>query len=171
MSVAQRYHELTKYAPETIAAHPGLDWDAKPSLFKRYHADDAVDLGPALLLEKDPVTGLPIVPPELVDGKVDLGALSTILLHTYGVTAVMEDGDEEHYFRAAPSAGALYPNEIFVAVRDIEGVEDGLHHYQILDHQLVPVCTGEYWADLQSQLFGHPSVSRARVVFVLAAIF
>jgi SagB-type dehydrogenase family enzyme len=171
VSVAQRYHELTKYAPETIAAHPGLDWDAKPSLFKRYHADEPVDLGPSLLLEKDPVTGMPIVPAELISGRMDIGSISTILLHSYGITAVMEDGDDEHFFRAAPSAGALYPNEIYVAVRDVEGIPDGLHHYQIIEHQLIPVCTGEFWPDLEAQLFEHPSVSRARCVFVLSAIF
>jgi len=35
-SIAQYYHERTKYDPETIAEESGLDWDKQPVPFKEY---------------------------------------------------------------------------------------------------------------------------------------
>ncbi|MEZ6196839.1 MAG: SagB/ThcOx family dehydrogenase [Planctomycetota bacterium] len=171
MSVAQRYHDATKYAPETIADHPGLDWGARPPLFKGYCSDACIELGERLLITRCAETGGPVLAADRLDGRVGLGEISTALLHTYGITAMMKDGEEEHYFRAAPSAGALYPNELYLAVRDTPDLPDGLYHYRVLDHALVPVCEGDYWDDLEVRFFEHPAISRSRCVVILTGIF
>ncbi len=43
MSLALRYHEATKYAPETIGNHSGLDWERQPLPFKEYHSDGRIE--------------------------------------------------------------------------------------------------------------------------------
>jgi len=46
-SIAQYYHERTKYDPETIAAkNQGLDWDKQPVPFKEYKIGTTFDLKP-----------------------------------------------------------------------------------------------------------------------------
>jgi len=44
-SIAQHYHERTKYEPETIATKSqGLDWSKQPSPYKTYQVGTVYDL-------------------------------------------------------------------------------------------------------------------------------
>jgi SagB-type dehydrogenase family enzyme len=63
------------------------------------------------------------------DGPVTFEQLAAILSAAYGVTERNESGEFPRPFRAAPSAGALYPLELFVYARQITGLDAGLYHY------------------------------------------
>jgi len=78
-SIAQYYHERTKYDPETIAAkNQGLDWDKQPVPFKEYKIGTTFDLKPY---------------PEELEAFADQPAvlwwrwLSRLLFCSYGLTA------------------------------------------------------------------------------------
>ena len=59
---------------------------------------------------------------------ISLGDLSSLLTGGYGATdRPSAVGDRS--FRTVPSAGALYPLELYVHVRAVTGVEPGLHHF------------------------------------------
>ena len=45
--------------------------------------------------------------------------------------------------RAAPSAGALYPAELYLAVRRVHGLEAGIYHYEVPDHALALLSSGD----------------------------
>lgn len=45
-SVAWRYHEQTKYAPETLGQNSEIDWEHPPAQFKTYAGAPAVNLLP-----------------------------------------------------------------------------------------------------------------------------
>ena len=171
VSTARRFHEATKYSPRTVGSHPGLDWSKQPVPFKNFLSEDRVELASKLLVARDEATERLMVLPHQ-DGPIDLPRLSTILLHTFGVTAVMHDNlGNQQLFRAAPSAGALYPTEIYVVCREIEGVPDGIHNYQVRDHSLAPVLEGDFAADLRSIAFGHPAVTASNCVLLFGAIW
>lgn len=63
--------------------------------------------------------------------------------------------------RALPSAGALYPLEIYVFARNVTGLQSGLYHFNVLHRALSLI--GKESAELsldwlsQSQLFGEPA--------------
>jgi SagB-type dehydrogenase family enzyme len=60
---------------------------------------------------------------------LSLAELSSLLTGGYGAT---ERGSAvgRRRFRTVPSAGALYPLELYVHVRAVTGLEPGLHHFQ-----------------------------------------
>ncbi|MCX6217964.1 SagB/ThcOx family dehydrogenase [Spirosoma sp.] len=61
--------------------------------------------------------------------KMDVDALATLLYSGYGINRTNADTEFPHPFRTVPSAGALYPLEIFFHHTYIEGLEIGLYHY------------------------------------------
>ncbi|MCU0722272.1 MAG: SagB/ThcOx family dehydrogenase, partial [Planctomycetes bacterium] len=63
---------------------------------------------------------------------LSLGELAALLWATQGLTARMEG----YELRAAPSAGALYPVETYLAVRAVEGLAPGLWHYAAKEAEL-----------------------------------
>jgi SagB-type dehydrogenase family enzyme len=74
-------------------------------------------------------------------------------------------------FRAAPSAGALYPLEIYVVVGDVQGLSSGVYHYEPEDHQLVKLMDGDKRAELASAALGQSSVKEGAVDFVFTGVY
>ncbi|MGC8895069.1 MAG: SagB/ThcOx family dehydrogenase [candidate division WOR-3 bacterium] len=70
---------------------------------------------------------------ELSDEGITLEELSALVYYTIGIT----DSSYGTSLRAAPSAGALYPTELVVAVHRVESLEPGLYRYKPERHCLV----------------------------------
>lgn len=64
-----------------------------------------------------------------------ISELSYILALGNGITASTGHG-RQRPLRAAPSAGALYPIEIYVAVSRVQGIAPGIYHYDVRGHRL-----------------------------------
>ena len=172
MSNCERFHQETKYAPETIHDLPAPVPGEEPKSFKEFHSKERLDLKPHLLLRRDPVTKEPVLQVDDVTGSLDIARISTLLLHTNGVTAYARDqAGAVHRFRAAPSAGARYPTEIYLAVHDVEGLDDGIYNYQSESHSLVPMIEGDFRGDLHHATFEHPACQRARCVVLMTGVF
>src|SRR5215467_3834683 len=60
-----------------------------------------------------------------------LETLSTLLGGAYGLTRLnkLESGLRFHS-RPVPSAGGLYPLELYVMTRQVAGAKDGIHHFE-----------------------------------------
>lgn len=102
---------------------------------------------------------------EYLPGPLPLEDLSALLYAAQGLTAPRLG------FRAAPSAGALYPIETYVVVHDVEGLEIGLYHYAVADHALEAVRTGDLRASLVAAGIGQEMLGTAQVCFILTAVF
>lgn len=171
MKTAVRYHEETKYAPETIDQQPQIDWSTQPRPFKEFRSQQRTALRSHWqvrmprpgVLEAD---GLPAEP-----GKPTLAKLSALLAHTAGVTLVIESGRERTYFRAAPSAGALYPTETYVVVRKMDGIADGIYNYQVREHCLAPLIEGDFSRDLEHWGLKHPAIAESHCIILFSAVF
>jgi SagB-type dehydrogenase family enzyme len=98
--------------------------------------------------------------------------LSTLLFAAYGVTRKMQLEDETNYLcRSIPSAGGLYPLEVYVSLQRVEGAADGLHHYNVLNHGLEPVQIGGAFEQLRSVMLAFPFIQDANVLFFLVGVF
>lgn len=74
-------------------------------------------------------------------------------------------------YRAAPSAGALYPVELYVVANRVESLPSGIYRYRCRGHSLISIRHGDYGGSLALAALGQDMVARAPLVLVLAAVF
>lgn len=98
---------------------------------------------------------------------VGLDELSKLLHLTYGVTG--EIGGDGEKGRAAPSAGARYPLELFVAALRVDGLASGVWHYAPSVHGLEPVRSDV--DGLAEAFLGEPALQDAALVLLVGAVF
>ncbi|MFQ5949565.1 MAG: nitroreductase, partial [Nitrospiria bacterium] len=150
-AIAEIYHQETKYNEAEMTKHQRpLNRAALPSPFKEYHSEKKIDLVPYLPFQNNPFTGKPLPPVKGEEGyPFGIGTLSRLLYFTNGVTGILKyPTGQSLVLRAAPTAGGLYPTEIYLAIRNLSTVEDGIYNFQVKDHSLVPVWGGNYWAEI-----------------------
>ncbi len=97
-----------------------------------------------------------------------LATLSALLHHAYGVTRRSSD---ELSLRAAASAGALYPTDVFVLVRGAGELAKGVHYYDPEAHALLSVGGPDAVERALTALPGRSPVANAELVVVLGATF
>jgi len=101
------------------------------------------------------------------DEPLQLKQLSQLLFAAQGITT--EEGGRP--LRAAPSAGATYPFEVYVVVCDVEQLKKGIYHYDVTSHSLSLVKEGDFAGDLSAAAFGQDSIANAPATFILTAVF
>ena len=100
-----------------------------------------------------------------------LDQLSTIVHAGYGLIGRTQFGQVEFLERSVPSGGGLYPLELYVIVRAVDGLEPGIHHYVPLHHGLELVRPGRLPGAFNTYLFlGQPYATSAAAVVVLTAV-
>lgn len=92
------------------------------------------------------------------------GELASLLYSAQGVT------DPTRAFRAAPSAGATYPLETYVAVHRVEGLAAGLYRYRPAEHALELLREGSLERQVTLAGIGQGMLGQAGVVIILAAV-
>ncbi len=164
VSIAQHYHERTKYDPETIASkNQGLDWATQPIPFKEYKIGKSFDLKPYLKEKVDQ---------SVTETSKQWERLSRLLFCSYGLTAKVPTMTGDNlYLRAAPSAGGLYPAEVYLVSRGTALLPPGLYNYQGQTHSLLQFWDSNIWSDLQAACIWHPSLENTRIAIVTTAIF
>jgi len=99
-------------------------------------------------------------------------ALSQLLSAAYGLTRTAQMTDQTSYLcRSVPSAGGLYPLEIFPLIQRVAGAGDGLHHYDVWNHALEPLAGASHFDDFRNALLAFPFVQDANAIFFLSAVF
>jgi SagB-type dehydrogenase family enzyme len=97
--------------------------------------------------------------------------LATLLHYTCGVTRPRDATGFAVDFRGAPSAGGLYPLELFFHAREVDGLLPGLYHYDAPGHRLHLVQEGDLGPRLAS-VFVQPEIPyQTTAQFFLVALF
>ncbi len=168
--VGDRFQQETKYDPEKLGGH-SLDWKRRPEPFKSYES---------------PLKIIPLPKPDLStepnlwgvllhrrsrrayakDSSLSLEILSSLLWATQGVTA----GYGETLFRAAPSAGALYPVETYLSVRAVDGLKKGIYHFRPRNFDLEFLRQEDSSKELAAASLGQVMVMNAPVTFLWSAV-
>lgn len=96
---------------------------------------------------------------------MSLAELSHLLLYSSGIT------DKRHGWRAAPSAGATYPIEVYALVNNVEGLSKGIYHYLVSSHELELKQAGDFSHDLSHAALVESMIRKANIVLALSAVF
>ena len=173
IEAARVFHEITKHSYTSVRASPHfLDWDNKPMPYKIYPGAASVALPRDLNLSSTPtLAALSSYMPAEFSAAIDTAALTRILFCADGLTRQKRVGDDDYHFRAAASAGALYPIEIYVAASDVDGLESGLYHFSPADLRMTGLRRGDWRGYIASAAAKRPSVLHARVVIAMSAIY
>jgi len=101
---------------------------------------------------------------EYAPGPLTLDQVSQLLWAAEGVT-------HPEGLRAAPSAGALYPLEVYLVAGEVEGLEPGVYRYLPRGHDLEPVVAGDRRSRLSKAALGQDCVRNAPAVIAFTAIY
>ncbi|HHO47618.1 MAG TPA: SagB/ThcOx family dehydrogenase [Desulfobacteraceae bacterium] len=74
-------------------------------------------------------------------------------------------------YRTAPSAGALYPLEMYAVAGMVEDLAAGVYHYRPRDQALVLVHQGDVRPVLAESALGQSAVNYGAVTLAIAAVF
>lgn len=101
---------------------------------------------------------------DYTDEALTLQEVSQLLWAAQGIT-------DPRGFRTAPSAGALYPLEVYVVVGDVENLAKSVYKYNPHEHELVKVVEGDKRADLAKAAVGQSWVEKAAIDIVITGVY
>ena len=163
--VGRFYHQRSKpgYALGSL-----LSWGQQPARYKSYPDVPKVTLpGPTIDqgLRWEDIVAKRRSHRDYSAESLSLEELSSLLHAASGIT---DPGKE---FRAAPSAGALYPIEIYAVVHNVTKLEPGLYHYAVANHAVEQLQAGDFRVPLVVAGIGQEMLGQAAVCFILAGLF
>jgi len=72
-------------------------------------------------------------------------------------------------FRTAPSAGALYPLEVYLIAGNVDGIPAGIYRYISQRHEIANIVQGDKRAGLKDAALGQDQIKLASAVLVISA--
>jgi SagB-type dehydrogenase family enzyme len=104
---------------------------------------------------------------------ISFAQLSGLLKAAYGVVRRENLGFYTISHRTIPSAGALYPLELYViTLIDIDGLEKGLYYFQKEKEYLVPLKSGDFQEQLKELLLeANETIETASLFLIVTACF
>lgn len=91
--------------------------------------------------------------------------ISQLLWSAQGIT------EKNWGLRTAPSAGALYPLEIYAVVGNVKDLDAGVYKYNTEKHSLIKTLDGDRRRELYNSALQQESILQAPVSFIIAALF
>jgi SagB-type dehydrogenase family enzyme len=95
---------------------------------------------------------------------VTIQEVSQLLWAAQGITAPWGG-------RTAPSAGALYPLELYVVVGDVDGLDKGVYKYKPEGHELEKVADGDKRRELSNAALNQECIRNAAIDIVFTAVY
>jgi SagB-type dehydrogenase family enzyme len=177
-SLAELFHENTKNWPDVPSVPPELSGarlqHAVAHAFKVYNTLPKVELPREFHIEDTPLsdvirhrrsqrnfTGESL-------GKEHLAALLAL---SVGITGEYCDAMATYTLRVFPSAGALYPLEVYPLILNVSGIEPGVYHYDVRQHALELLHSGDIRDIVFENCMRQDFVHQASLVLAMTAVF
>ena len=148
---AREYHRLTSYTtgfqtpddPRKNIAWAGPMKEPRPPQFKTYEGGERLplprDLAELRISAVDALSGR-----ALSGAALDAAAIARILFYSAGLARRMEHDGRTVWFRHSGSAGNLFPLELYLVTRALDGLAAGVYQYDALEHALVTLRSADH---------------------------
>jgi SagB-type dehydrogenase family enzyme len=163
------FQQKSKYKKGKLSQYY-LDWERKPKTYKVY---------------SNAITYITLPSPEFDESisfwnviknrqstrsfKNKYLSLMDLSLLLFGITGLTRK--YPHFaFRTVPSAGGLYPIETYPIVNNVEGLDSGIYHYNILEHTLELLKIGDFRKEVAEGCLGQIMAYKSAVNFLWTAV-
>ena len=182
LSLSELYHENTKLHPLTAQQMmpdsnvSNADLQAMSRAYKQYPNAPRVKLPLIENISQSDRTFDDVISSrrslrDFADLDLSLDDLSKILHQSYGITGELPGkNDFCQNLRSAPSAGALYPAEIYIAIRKVSGVEPGIYHYNVPNHEIELLIPGDPTEIMTEVCCGQEYVRQASITILISGV-
>jgi len=99
------------------------------------------------------------------NGQLSLSEVSQILWAAQGIT------DKAEGLRTAPSAGALYPLEIYLVAANVKNLNPGIYKYNPKSHTLQKISEGDKRNEISNASLKQESINNSYAIVVITAIY
>ena len=96
---------------------------------------------------------------------LSLAEVSQILWSAQGIT------DKSDQLRTAPSAGALYPLEIYLSAANVKDLAAGVYKYNPQNHTLKKILAGDKRIEISNASLRQESIESSSALVIIAAIY
>ncbi|MFX1258451.1 MAG: SagB/ThcOx family dehydrogenase [Promethearchaeota archaeon] len=163
------FQQKSKYSRGKLPQHY-LDWSNKPETYKTYpnaikkiilpkpQFDNSIKFWDVIKNRKSTR--------KFKKEQLSLEQLSLLLFGMSGLTRVFP----QFTFRTIPSAGGLFPIEIYPVVLNIKGIDPGIYHYNIREHNLEMLKSGDFSIETAKGCLDQMMVVNSNVTFILTAV-
>lgn len=162
------FQQRSKYERGALPRHY-LDWEHKPKPYKTY--EDSIS---RISLPKpdfkevnfwDTIIGRHSSR-RFSNESITKRELSKLLFGMCGLTR----SSPQIQYRTTPSAGGLYPIETYPVINNVKGLDKGIYHYYIPEHQLELLEKGDFSKKVAEACLGQAMAARSAVNFVWTAL-
>ncbi len=109
---------------------------------------------------------------QYADSSMSINEISQLLWAAYGVTKSYESPTSlRGGLKTSPSAGALYPLELYLVAWNIDQLENGIYKYFSEDHSLKLVMSGDKRDELSTAAWDQSWLRDAAGAIVYSAVF
>jgi len=163
------FQRKSKYIRNHLPQHR-LDWARKPESYKTYpnaiktiklphpKFDENVKFWDVIINRKSSRS--------FKNEPITQEQLSLLLFGMTGLTRIFPN----FAFRAVPSAGGLYPIEVYLVINNVENFEKGIFHYNIPKHSLELVKNGDFRSEVAKGCLDQNIAYKSAVNFIWTAI-
>ncbi len=163
------FQQKSKYVRNKLPMHR-LDWANKPKSFKTYpnaiktiklldpEFDDQIRFWNVVLNRKSTR--------KFKQEPITQSHLCQLLFGMTGLTRT----SPQFAFRTVPSAGGLFPTEIYPIVNNVEELDKGIYHYNIAKHMLELLREGDFRVEIAKGCLDQQIAYNSAVNFVWTAI-
>ncbi len=107
------------------------------------------------------------------DSPLTIAEVSQLLWSAYGLNCQVENAPDflRGGLRTAPSAGALFPLELYLVARNVTDLDPGIYWYKSETHELVRISDEDCWEELRNAAFDQIHFETAAAAIVYSAVF
>jgi SagB-type dehydrogenase family enzyme len=170
------FHENSKYSPfDPVMSEPAvlarMREMSESFMFDTFSAVELPEPQTTFRLSLAQAITTRVSARELTPGPITLQALATLLHYAYGVSRSNVDSIFPRPFRVVPSAGALYPLELYFTSSEIEDLPSGLYHYNPARNRVEHLQRGTLIGPLSGALVQRELPRQASLIVFITSVF